>query len=380
MTDPTRQPVRLSWIRRTLRLGAHLLIILATTAVLGEAALRVYHALHPVYLFPTETYLHLKRPPHKVIYGHSLNELGCNDEAFRLEKTPGTLRVAAVGDSFAYGIVPYPDNYLTLLEKKLSSPERPVEVYNFGLMGAGVQDYVSVLWNEVLPYKPDVALVNFYLGNDYIDHAAPPSPYSFSFLGVALRFLWTLAFELKDTSSPAGVYCDDCKTLSDLEYLDLERNHSAIFLKEYAQFEEFHAYVMTRFRAMKALCDSHGVRLIVALLPFAVQADPALRAAVLEDYGERVRIRVGTTHTQPEDFDFDQPNRRLTEGLQSLGIPVVDLRDDFVEAGVSQRLYKPNDIHWNREGNRLAAEILARKLPPLWGLEPKAAEAPKIPY
>ena len=69
-------------------------------------------------------------------YGDGLrgNSLGYPGREFRCAKGQGVCRIAALGDSFALGpAVPFTDNYLTQLEKTLPG----VEVYNFGVSGAG---------------------------------------------------------------------------------------------------------------------------------------------------------------------------------------------------------------------------------------------------
>jgi hypothetical protein len=49
------------------------------------------------------------------------NSLGFRDDEFTLEKPPGTFRIVALGDSFAFGAqVPFEDNFLYLLEGELA--------------------------------------------------------------------------------------------------------------------------------------------------------------------------------------------------------------------------------------------------------------------
>ena len=96
------------------------------------------------------------------------NSLGFKDTEFAKTKSPGQFRIMAFGDSFTYGVVPYPESVMTVLEKRLkqSCPNHDVELYNFGLPGSGVWDYSQIFDLSRKTYKPDLALVHLYLGND----------------------------------------------------------------------------------------------------------------------------------------------------------------------------------------------------------------------
>jgi hypothetical protein len=59
-------------------------------------------------------------------------------------------------------------------------------------------------------------------------------------------------------------------------------------------------------------------------------------------------------------MDFDQPNRLLTDALRAAGVRVLDLLPAFRSG--AERLYKPQDTHWNLAGNRLAAATIAASL------------------
>ena len=59
-----------------------------------------------------------------------------------------------------------------------------------------------------------------------------------------------------------------------------------------------------------------------------------------------------------DQFDFTQPNRRLAAALTEAGVSFVDLLPAFAEQARTERLYKPQDTHWNIAGNRVAAAAL----------------------
>ena len=93
----------------------------------------------------------------------------------------------ALGDSFTYGLVPYPDAVMTRLEEALRAgcAGTDLEVLNFGIGGTGIWDY-KLLYELAGPtYDPDLVMVNLYLGNDGPDLFAHPR--SFRRVPSALR-------------------------------------------------------------------------------------------------------------------------------------------------------------------------------------------------
>ncbi len=84
------------------------------------------------------------------------------------ERTPGTLRIAGLGDSvmFGWGIAEQ-DTFLRVLERDLSAtaPGGGVEVLNTGVPGYNTAMEVATFERKVLPYRPDIVLID-YVGND----------------------------------------------------------------------------------------------------------------------------------------------------------------------------------------------------------------------
>ena len=72
-------------------------------------------------------------------------------------KADNIKRVAIIGDSFVEALqVPYDKSVAEQLEKKLG---HEFEVYRFGIGGAPMSQYLHMMRQEVLSYKPDVVIV-----------------------------------------------------------------------------------------------------------------------------------------------------------------------------------------------------------------------------
>lgn len=118
------------------------------TFVLSELLLRVYHHVNPVFIFPDRSYNRFRGKPHADDYDFTLNSKGFKDREFSREKAAEQLRILGIGDSFVFGVVPYQNNFLTLLEDELQKQGRPIEVINMGIPGTSPRDYLAVLVHE----------------------------------------------------------------------------------------------------------------------------------------------------------------------------------------------------------------------------------------
>src|SRR5262249_48082257 len=106
--------------------------------------------------------------PHRNWFNYWNNALGLNDEEFVVPKPAGRFRIMALGDSFTYGLVPYPDSVMTVLKARLRSICRgkDLDLLNFGIGATGVEDYRTLLMLAFAEYAPDLVVVHFYAGND----------------------------------------------------------------------------------------------------------------------------------------------------------------------------------------------------------------------
>jgi hypothetical protein len=110
-------------------------IIAAITIVLCEIGLRAFNYVYPLPFFYSSSYNRFRVKPHAIFYGFPLNSRGFNDVDFNIAKEPGVYRILGIGDSFAFGVVPYRFNYLTLIEERLNQNGRRSELINMGIPG-----------------------------------------------------------------------------------------------------------------------------------------------------------------------------------------------------------------------------------------------------
>ena len=145
-------------------------IIMLITLILSEITLRIYNKMNPSFVFYDSSYNRFRGKPNAPDYDFKLNSQGFKDVEFTVEKPAQNYRILGIGDSFAFGVVPYQDNYFTLLEQQFQRSGKTTEVINMGIPGMGPRDYLSILANEGLKLKPDHVVVTFYVGNDFLDN------------------------------------------------------------------------------------------------------------------------------------------------------------------------------------------------------------------
>ena len=360
IADDATRPGGNSPLRRAARLllaARHTLIVATITIVLCEIGLRAFNSVYPLPFFYSNSYNRFRVKPHVSFYGFELNSRGFNDVEFKIDKEPGVYRILGIGDSFAFGVVPYRFNYLTLIEQRLNAGGARFELINMGIPGTSPREYLAVLLHEGLELKPDMVLLSFFIGNDFTEARKVDRLYRYSYLARLGKYLFDLNTKLANFNLTTGSDYDDVGSLyTNASYVELGRSLSGIFRKDGRIFDSLLANTVTHLDNIRRICERHGIGLAVVLIPDEMQVDPTLQRQVIEASG-----------FAGEAFDFDLPNARLKEQLARMQIDYIDLLRPFREATERTRLYRRNDTHWNIEGNALAAETivghLRRQLP-----------------
>jgi acetyltransferase AlgX (SGNH hydrolase-like protein) len=348
--------------------------------------------------------------PHRDWFNYWNNALGLNDEEFEVPKPPGRFRILALGDSFTYGLVPYPYNVMTLLEARLRAacPGQDLDVLNFGIGGAGVRDYQAIVTLGLATYEPDLVLVNFYAGNDGPDlyrlvHEGSRVRRVFGtsrlwMLGRNALRLWRGVRDLGAIRPPpagptipgraprGGTLVNPSRHVSEHDpaltgpifteaafaMIQAEEMRRLYRPGDPAAVDRAWRPVLAGLEAIRTEVLRQGRRLTLAVYPSALQVYPEQRVALVETLRRRPRYAT----LSADALDPSLPNRQLAAYCQRAALPCVDLTPVFVEASRSstEALYKQRDAHWTIRGNRVAADAEAEFLVGL--VCPRGAPAP----
>ena len=339
-----------------------MLLIGLLAFALGEIALRAVHHFHPVFIFYSDSYNRFRREPFSWDYSFQLNSRGFKDVEFEVAKGEA-YRIIGIGDSFAVGVVPYEDNYLTLVEEELRRSGWDVELFNMGIPNLGPKDYSALLTAEGLELDPDLVLLSFFVGNDFLEsiRVVERRAVDYSYVASLLRYAFGIRPHL-EKNIPEGPweYDDTSPTVEPEIFLKVERWRSKICFQSPKAFAILLDAAVGRLEEISGICRQRGIGLVVVVIPDEFQVNPGLQDAILESRGK----------TREESVvDFARPNLMLAQRLDALGIEYLDLLPAFADAGRQVRHYKLRDTHWNIAGNRLAAELITEYLlsrnPPL---------------
>jgi hypothetical protein len=304
-----------------------------------------------------------------------INDAGWRDRQHTVAKPAGVYRVAVLGDSYSEAMhVSMEDTYWHLLEKKLTQClAKPVEVMSFAVAGYGTAQQYLTLKDVALPYQPDLVLLQFTNGNDVRNNSRALEPekerpfYTADFK-LDRSFAQEKEFTNRRTFSSEAVrhLTDYSRTFQLVRTVSLmSRAHAAnpneveagldvspLSPPKTPQWDEAWRITERLIAETNSLARIHGAPLVLVMVPYAIQVhpDPQVRAKV------------------PGADDF-YPEKRLEAFGRSHGIPVVALAPEMQKLAQSEKRYlhgfestKLGFGHWNPEGHRVAADLIARRL------------------
>ena len=316
------------------------------------------------------------RAYYPVDQGTMTNKFGFNDHDYPLQKTPGVYRILFVGDSFGWA-GGQEGNYTALLERQLDNHYgyHRIDVINSGYPMTHTAEQLVILKKYGLQYHPDLVILGFFVGNDFLDgnpnrkrivvndlyididkrreHIILGYPIIFqSRLLLYVKQKYKIFTELRKTaaSEPRQQLSQEQRgPLAEETFLDLER--SKLESSQKGRFQKNINYILQSIAEMDALLKSRNIKFIVAIYPDVFQIDKTLLKMIVE----RFRLRL-------EDYDLNFAQNILKSFLQSKDISYIDFTDRFRSEGQEKDLYLLGDAHWNRSGNQLAADILFETL------------------
>ena len=318
-----------------------------------------------------------------------VSSAGLRDAEHALPKPAGVYRIAVIGDSYSEAMqVEREQAFWAQLPARLEACRfadgKRIEVLNFGVSGYGQAQEYAMLESTAIRYQPDLVLLQFTNGNDVKNNSAAMEDEKgrpFYRLDAQGQLVADNAFATSDTfrsrgslKAELGRRVADYSRVVQLARATKEsgiipRAHAsqAVGLEDGldraplappadARWDEAWRITEALIAKTGAYARQHGARFMVVTVPYAIQVHPdaELRASF--------RKRLGV-----EDLFY--PDRRLARFGEQNGIFVVPLAPEMQRLAEEGNKYfhgfeniGMGRGHWNADGHRTAAEIIARRL------------------
>jgi hypothetical protein len=401
-----------------------LLILIGFTigGVIAEIALRVAGYSYPQFYRPDEVRGVSLLPGAEGWYRREgeayvrINSDGLRDQEHAFTKPEGTFRIAVVGDSYCEALsVSLEESFWRVMEKKLEEcgafQGKKIEVINFGVSGYGTAQEILTLREKVWKYSPDLVLLAVTTNNDITDNSrvlkgtndVPYFVYQGSQLTLDDSFKNSRAFILGSSrigrlgawlsthsrltqavaqsrralkillaswrakqssatppsSQPSVNPGDRGKTP---EKADLFVRSAELGADNLVYLEPNNAVWNDAWRVTEGLLvqmrdevTRGGAKFVVVTLSNGPQVLPDIKQR------ENFKNRFGIT-------DLFYPDNRIKSLGTREGIPVITLAPELQEFAEHNHVYLHGfgeDIgngHWNATGNRVAGELIAKKI------------------
>lgn len=394
-------------MKRFISAFAIVLFALGAGLVAGEVALRAMGFSATIWYRPDPQLGWSLRPGAKGLFtsegrAHVLiNPAGFRDRSHDLRKPKDVYRIVVLGDSYAEAMqVEFKSTFWWQLQENLESCAakrgRQVEVLNFGVSGYGTAQELLQLESTAIRYQPDLVLLAFTNGNDLSNNSwrletEKDRPfYRIAGAGLTLDDSFASSEQFRRRSSPWLAYfragADRLRVLqlahnaknalvawraaggahagpaqqgaAALPGLEPGTEIAAFAPPRDAAWEEAWTVTERLLGRMNAYATSHHARLAVTLVTHAAQVNPdaALRKNIQDALGVK---------------DLFYIERRIGELGARDGFQVIPLAPELQRRAEEEQVYFHGFRnvglgvgHWNENGHRAAAGILARSLCP----------------
>lgn len=335
-----------------------------------------------------QKYLKCTIPPNTLINGFITNSHGFLSPETSYSNPTKNYRLLFLGDSFGVGVTPYYLNFIRLVETRLNDHQSNInsnsnrfEIINTSINCIGPRIERKILELEGLKYRPNLVILGFYIGNDFIDnyedidkiqHDANKGFASYFYQSRVLTIaanlykiltrsnnLTDLALHKSKKSQVLGVYTGEKieyydpyrSTMNEESYLEFVTKSRLPFYQKNTVWYNYLEKVKEDIKHINELSINNNAKLLVLIIPDESQVNSDLLEKALS-----------AANQNKDQIDIFLPQKILKEFLGAHQIEYLDLLPYFLKYSSPKELYQPQDTHLNTFGNKLVADALYPKL------------------
>lgn len=332
--------------------------------------------------------IRIESEPDGFSFDHTLNLNGFRGPNFGVDPPPGHRRVLFIGDSFVEGFGAA-DGDTIPAQFMIAAGQPPVQAINLGVSGADFFEYEQllrdglqvlrqtdtvfmVLFFNDLPMLPFVEEVDTVVPRDFrvrnpwtprlvevirllsAGRSVPRCFYSgpFPFFGAATDSNNPLA----KRRPPDGIDPDIYDAMLRGKFNPFHAGGRLAFVNLMRRDFSDNDNTQKHLQYCQSVCAARGVRLVLAYIPYHAATNPAY----LEAHAKLGGPGLGDISSL-NDPVFRRSQNHLRSVAQKLGIPFLDMTDEFIGAEKTVgHMFWPYDYHCNAAGYRLVAQVCAR--------------------
>lgn len=363
-----------------------LIITLILLFIFTEISLRMFYPQRLSHVRISEDLIYENIPGRETNYFRTeffqkirYNKHGMRDYEYNVSKKPGSYRIVFVGDSFVEALqVGINETMENLLENMLGNYYgKKIESINLGVSGYQTAQELISLKKKGMRFNPDLVLLGFFVGNDFINNLATPlitedengnlkiQKVKFGFFNKLIKTCSTslhLCALIKNNffntigkkntllrrifyntglivTPPPPLPTKNYKIVPDYD----------IYLKESIYPEQF-----DRTKKLLKLFDKfvkeNNLDWVLVIIPTKEQVDKNKLKKLVKEQNLN------------NELDVEKAQKFLKQFAEENNISYIDLLPEFKKRNVNNTFYFEIDGHWNKKGNKLAAEIIFKKL------------------
>ncbi len=290
------------------------------------------------------------------------NSFGLRDDETTLEKPEGVYRILVVGDSFVQGHgVEAHEVFSHVLEETLQPPAGfdRVEVIQSGVSGWGPPEEMAWIEHRGLAFQPDMILLAFYTGNDFIDatlhnqHWIHRGMRLMEWDEARMSPLWEARIWMRKNVFLWSMTLDTLRSLGKKRKLDLSVDDERLVRTALGdEVDSWENHIKPFFDRLRELGETCTAETGVIILPTWIEADTAHQAYVLDLYGIR-----------QSEVDLSIYAQVVQSAAEKAGISYHDATPPLRKmGGEGKTIILPTDAHYNAEAHHAVGEWLAKDL------------------